>query len=63
MFHLRVDRVQGSDSVIACAYNEDSGRVDIKASWNVGSPRNNLPLTTVLYALLFITLFCGLLGQ
>ena len=39
--------VQGADSVIACIYNAESTSVEIEASWNTGSPRNNRPLADV----------------
>ena len=44
-WHLFI--VQGSDSVVACAYKQASGRVEIEPSWNTGSPRNNRQLSTV----------------
>jgi len=39
--------VQGSDSVIACLYDQKKGRVDIEASWNTGSPKRNRAIPNV----------------
>lgn len=40
-FGLSQDALMGSDSVIACLYDQKKGRVDIEASWNTGSPKRN----------------------